>query len=67
MTERILAAVLGGCMTLAAADINGTVVVERRLTRPKVTPSAPAYQRGVAVPLDLEDGFGPKPSRPTGV
>jgi plastocyanin len=51
MVKPVLAVFLGGCLTIAAADISGTVVVERRLTRPKVTPSAPSYQRGVAVPL----------------
>jgi plastocyanin len=59
MVKRVLAAWFGGCLTIAAADISGTVVVERRLTRPKVTPSAPAYQRGVAVPLGVTSNVKP--------
>ena len=54
MTGRGLAALLAGCGcggALAAADISGTIVVEKKLTRRNVTASAPAYQRGVAVPL----------------
>jgi plastocyanin len=55
MAIRILAALLSGCLSagaLSAADVGGTVVIERRLTRRNVTAPAPAYQRGVAVPLD---------------
>jgi plastocyanin len=43
-----------GCIfagSVPAADISGIVVVEKKLTRRNVTASAPAYQRGVAVPL----------------
>jgi plastocyanin len=56
---QIVAALLGGCLsagTIGAADIGGSVLIERKLTRPNVTAQAPAYQRGVAVPL------GPKPA-----
>jgi plastocyanin len=35
-----------------AADIRGTVVIEKKLTRRTVTASASAYQRGVAVDLE---------------
>jgi plastocyanin len=59
MATRILAALLGGCLgagSIAAADISGTVVIEHKLTRRNVTASAPAYQRGVSVPLE------PKPA-----
>ena len=57
MATRILAALVGGCLaagTIGAADVSGTVVIERKLTRRNVTASAPAYQRGVAVPLDTK-------------
>jgi plastocyanin len=40
---------LGGAVE--AADIRGTVVIEKKLTRRTVTASAGAYQRGVAVDL----------------
>jgi len=53
---------LTGWMTLVcaqAADISGTVVVERKLTRRNVTPSSPAYSRGVAVDLGSSSGMDP--------
>lgn len=59
MATRILVSLLGACLsagTIGAADINGTILIERKLTRRSVTAPAPAYQRGVAVPLD------PKPA-----
>jgi plastocyanin len=62
MATRILAALLGGCLgagTVGAADIGGSVVIERRLTRRNVTAPAPAYQRGVAVPLDAKPAEDP--------
>jgi plastocyanin len=48
------AALLASCASagmLSAADLSGTVVIERKLTRRSVTAPAPAYQRGVAVEL----------------
>jgi plastocyanin len=62
MVKLVMAAFLGGCLTTAAADITGTVVVERRLTRPKITPSAPSYQRGVAAPLAVPSDAKPNES-----
>ncbi len=56
MVKRTLAVLFACCLTVSGADISGTVIVERRLTKPKITPSAPAYQRGVAVPLDVKPG-----------
>ena len=35
---------------LTGAEINGTIHITHRLTKQRVTPSAMAYQRGVAVP-----------------
>lgn len=52
MVSKSIAVIAALCLTGSAADLTGTIVIERRLTKPKVTPSAPAYQRGVAVPLD---------------
>jgi len=43
-----------GLAPLGAADIHGTVIVERRLTKPKVTAAANAYARGLAVELHSE-------------
>jgi plastocyanin len=62
MGMRILAALAGVCLsagTLAAADVAGTVVIERKLTRRNVTAPAPAYQRGVAVPLESKPAEDP--------
>jgi plastocyanin len=62
MAMRILAAFLAGCLsagTIGAADIGGLVVIERKLTRRNVTASAPAYQRGVAVPLEAKAAEDP--------
>jgi plastocyanin len=62
MAMRILAALVVGCLsagTLGAADIGGSVVIERRLTRRNVTAPAPAYQRGVAVPLESKPAEDP--------
>jgi plastocyanin len=62
MATRILAAFLGaslGAGFIAAADLNGSVVIERKLTRRNVTAPAPAYQRGVAVPLESKPAEDP--------
>ena len=37
-------------VSLLPAEINGTIHITHRLTKQRVTPSAMAYQRGVAVP-----------------
>jgi len=47
---------LGSCVLVAAAvlagaDIHGTIIIERKLSRHNVTASAGMYQRGVAVEL----------------
>jgi plastocyanin len=49
----VLAGLLG-LAALQAADIEGTIIVKRKLTKRKVTPSAGSYDRGVAV--DLRSG-----------
>ena len=58
MWIRLVAGVLLGSALLAGADIHGTIVIQRRLTRRNVTASAGMYQRGVAVELgaDGEEG-----------
>jgi plastocyanin len=62
MATRSLAALVGACLSagnLAAADVGGTVVIERKLTRRNVTAAAPAYQRGIAVPLESKPSEDP--------
>jgi plastocyanin len=48
---------LAGLTAAQSADIEGAIVIKRKLTRRKVTPAASSYQRGVAVELaaDTED------------
>ena len=49
----ILCALIGSAL-LAGADIHGTIVIERKLTRRNVTAAAGMYQRGVAVELGAD-------------
>jgi plastocyanin len=42
---------LCGIAPLWAADVTGTIVIERKLTKRKVTPAAELYQRGTTVAL----------------
>ena len=41
------------------ADIEGIIVIKRKLTKRKITPAASLYQRGVAVELDLDGEADP--------
>lgn len=43
-----------GVATAYSADIQGTVVIERRLTKAKVTAAAGSYSRGVSVELQSD-------------
>lgn len=47
----ILLAILTAGPSLRAAEIEGTIIIQRRLTKRKVTSSADLYQRGTAVEL----------------
>lgn len=51
MLCRILAGVFVWSALVAAADIHGTITIERKLTRHNVTAPAGLYQRGLAVEL----------------
>lgn len=56
------AALLASCASagmLRAADLSGTIIIERKLTRWSVTASAPSYQRGVAVELGASPAQDP--------
>jgi plastocyanin len=55
---------LGSCVLVAAAvlagaDIHGTIVIDRKLSRHNVTASVGMYQRGVAVDLGADDETDP--------
>ncbi len=50
---------LAGAALLLGADIHGTIVVERRLTRSNVTATAGMYQRGVPVELGADGALDP--------
>jgi plastocyanin len=54
MAIRELAGLIAICASaggIRAADLSGTVVIEKKLTRKNVTPPAAAYQRGATVAL----------------
>jgi plastocyanin len=50
----IFLALLAATVPLAAASIEGTVVIKKKLTKPRVTASVPLYQRGPVVALDSD-------------
>jgi plastocyanin len=54
MWIRLVSGVLLGSSLLTGADIHGSIIIERRLTRRNVTASAGMYQRGVAVELGAD-------------
>jgi plastocyanin len=49
-----MSGVLFAAALLAGADVHGTIIIERKLTRRNVTASAGMYQRGVAVALGAD-------------
>jgi plastocyanin len=54
MTKRSLgtfALILISALSLHANDIDGTIVIQHKLTKPRVTPAGDLYERGAAVPL----------------
>jgi plastocyanin len=51
MLLRFTLVVACGLAPLWAADITGTIIIERKLTKRKVTPAAELYQRGTTVAL----------------
>jgi plastocyanin len=62
MTIRTLGAlllILASAPLLRADDINGTIVIQHKLTKPRVTPSGDLYERGAAVPLGSDQGQNP--------
>jgi plastocyanin len=62
MAVRELAGLVAICASagaMSAADLNGTVVIEKKLTRRNVTATAPAYQRGAPVALGAIHGSKP--------
>jgi len=54
MWIRLTSGVLLAAALLAGADVHGTIIIERKLTRRNVTASAGMYQRGVAVELGAD-------------
>jgi len=59
MCFKLAQCVLLGSVLLVGADIHGTVIIERKLTRHNVTASAGMYQRGVAVELGTDPEVDP--------
>ena len=48
MRKGALALVFAGLIAAQAADIEGSIVIKRKLTKRKVTATASSYERGVA-------------------
>ena len=55
-SSRIPLALYLSAACLYGAEITGTVVVERKLTKSKVTATSGSYSRGVSVPLSVDTG-----------
>ena len=56
----LFAALIMGLTAVRAADIEGSIIIKRKLTKRNVTPPVTAYQRGVGVEL----GSDPAPEDP---
>src|ERR1700738_1817641 len=54
MWIRLASSLLLGAALLAGADVHGTIIIQRRLTRRNITAAAGMYQRGVAVDLGAD-------------
>jgi plastocyanin len=54
MWIQLVSGVLLGAALLSGAEIRGTIIIERKLTRHNVTASAGMYQHGVAVELGAD-------------
>jgi plastocyanin len=50
-TLSLLTLALASALSLRANDVTGTITIEHKLTKPRVTPTGDLYERGVAVPL----------------
>src|ERR1700729_3941540 len=49
-TVSLLALALASALSLRANDVTGTITIQHKLTKPRVTPTGDLYERGVAVP-----------------
>jgi plastocyanin len=58
-TLGLLALALASTLSLRANEITGTITIEHKLTKPRVTPTGDLYERGVAVPLAASQGQDP--------
>jgi plastocyanin len=55
-TVSLLALALASALSLRANDVTGTITIQHKLTKPRVTPTGDLYERGVAVPLAADQG-----------
>ena len=53
-TLGLLTLALASALSLRANDISGTITIQHKLTKPRVTPTGDLYERGVAVPLGTD-------------
>jgi plastocyanin len=55
----ILLLILLSALSSRAGDVEGNIIIEKKLTKPRVTPAADLYERGVAVPLAADQKQDP--------
>ncbi len=55
----MFALILASAPLLRANDISGTIVIQHKLTKPRVTPAEDLYERGAAVPLGADQEQDP--------
>jgi plastocyanin len=58
-TLRISLLILVSGFSLQAADIDGTIIVQHKLTKSRVTPTASLYERGVSISLGSDQQQDP--------
>jgi plastocyanin len=58
-TLGMLVLILVTALSLRANDINGTIVIQQKLTKPRVTPAGDLYERGAAVQLGSDQQQDP--------
>src|SRR5579871_4039122 len=55
----LLTLALASALSLHANDITGTITIQHKLTKPRVTPTGDLYERGTTVPLGADQQQDP--------
>jgi plastocyanin len=58
-TLGLLVFMLVSAPLLRANDVSGTIIIQHKLTKPRVTPAGDLYERGAAVPLGTDQQQNP--------